>query len=171
MLTITMKIIVIYYTRTGKTEIVAKAIAEEFSCELRKIQEKPNRKGLFGYIRAGYDAIKRKTVQLISPNFSLDYDLIFIGTPTWAWRPVPAIITYLQQCNLENKDVILFSTYASSSGNSVKIMWDVVENKKGRILYSFTVQTLGTNEQIIKRTKKHLDKIKEIIDKKKPNLK
>jgi len=40
-----------------------------------------------------------------------DYDLVIIGTPIWAWKPTPAIRTYISQNNLAGKKVALFYTF------------------------------------------------------------
>ena len=154
-----MKSLVIYYSRTGKTKLVAKIIAKEFNSELRGIKEKINRKGLLGYMRAGMDAVRGKKVQLIDPNFKINYNPVFIGTPTWASKATPAIITYLQNCDFKNKKVVLFSTFASGCGNSIHNMADVVKKKKGKVMFTFSVRTIGSEKNVIETTKSYLKKI------------
>lgn len=158
-----MKSLVIYYTRTGKTEIVAKEIAKEFNSKLRKLKEKDNRKGFFGYMKAGLDTLKNKKVELINPEYNLNYDIIFIGTPTWGWRPTPAIMTYFDNCDFKNKKIILFSTFVSSPGDSVKIMSKFIHKKKGKVIFSFSINTLGSKENIIKRTNRNFPGIKKVL--------
>jgi len=37
------------------------------------------------------------------------YDLIFIGTPVWAWEPAPPLKTFFSTCNISNKKSLYFA--------------------------------------------------------------
>lgn len=160
-----MKSLVVYYTRTGNTELVAKTIAKEFNAELRKIKEKSNRRGFFGYMKAGLDALKIKKLDLIEPNYNLSYDIIFVGTPTWAYKPTPAIMTYLKKGDFKNKKVVLFSTFVSGCGNSIKNMENLIKQKKGDVIFTFSVRTISNGKKIIEKTQSYLKKIEKMIKK------
>jgi len=106
-----MKSLVVFYSRTGNAKFVAETIATEMGADLEEIVDLKKRAGTLGWISAGKDASQEKETQ-ISPTkrVSADYDLIVIGTPIWAWRPTPAIRTYVAQNNLSGKKVALFLT-------------------------------------------------------------
>ena len=71
-----------------------------------------------------------------------NYDLIYIGTPTWANNAAPAIITIIDRCNWAGKDVILFTTTSSSDGEStLDRMEEKVGMRGGRVIKSFHLQT------------------------------
>jgi menaquinone-dependent protoporphyrinogen IX oxidase len=70
-----------------------------------------NRRGLFGFIRAGYDATRGKVTKIEKTQKSpWDYDLKVVGTPVWNSRLTLAIRTYLKENDLSQKRVALFST-------------------------------------------------------------
>jgi len=51
-----MKILVIYYSRTGVTKKVAEILKGKLGADLEAIEDKINRRGVFGYIRSGREA-------------------------------------------------------------------------------------------------------------------
>ena len=48
------------------------------------------------------------------------YDLLVIGTPIWAWRPTPAIRTYIVNNDFSGKKVALFFTIGSDLKQAVE---------------------------------------------------
>ena len=154
-----MKTLTIFFSRSGKTKIVAEEIAKKFKGTTRQLKEKANRKGFFNYIKAGYDAIKQKPAVLINPDNNLNYDIIFVGTPTWAGRPCPAIITYLNTQDFKNKKVVLFATFASSPSLTIKNMRDILEKKGCQIIDTFSIRTTGSEKKIRELTKAELEKL------------
>jgi flavodoxin len=103
--------IVIFYSRTGNTKLVAEDIATVLGSDLRPLIDKKNRKGILGYIWSGFDATMQNKTAL--EKFDLDlvnYDMIFLGTPNWAANVPPAIRTFLKQIDLNNKKLVLFCT-------------------------------------------------------------
>jgi flavodoxin len=105
-----MKILVVYYSRTGHTATVAKAIAQNLNCELEEIHDTKNRQGIFRWLMAGRDGMSKKftTISKIK-NDSQNYDLVIIGTPIWV-NTTPAIRTYLHQNANKLKRVAYFCT-------------------------------------------------------------
>ncbi|MBD3202852.1 hypothetical protein GF327_01035 [Candidatus Woesearchaeota archaeon] len=108
-----MKILVVYYSRTGKTEEVAKKISKRLKADIEKIIDKKSRKGILGYISGGKDAATRKLTKIGKiKNDPEKYDLVIIGTPVWARTMAPAIRTYLTKNKLKKK-VAFFCTCGS----------------------------------------------------------
>ena len=64
-------------------------------------------------------ALKKVRAKIETVNFDLSgYDLICFGSPVWAFAPAPSLNTYLDNCRgIENKKIVLFTTYGSGSGN------------------------------------------------------
>lgn len=56
-----MKAAVLYYSRTGKTAVTAKALAEKIYADLIEIKDLKNRKGVIRWLGAGRDAGGNKT--------------------------------------------------------------------------------------------------------------
>ncbi|MBD3359522.1 MAG: hypothetical protein GF365_02340 [Candidatus Buchananbacteria bacterium] len=106
-----MKSIVIFYSRTGNTKFVAEQIATNLESDLRPLIDKKDRSGPWGWIWAGFDAIRKKKTQIEEFNFEPGkYNVIFIGCPNWAGQMPPALRTFLEDVDLNNRKVVLFCT-------------------------------------------------------------
>jgi flavodoxin len=152
-----MKTVILYYSRTQKTALVAKTIAEKIGADTLEIMDLKNRAGFLSYVNASADALREnKTNIKPDPVDISDYGLVYIGTPTWAGKPAPAIITLIDKCDLKGKDVILFATMGSRSGSRVLgRMEEKVEARGGRMVNSFLMKTGDKSmEEIIEDTKK-----------------
>jgi flavodoxin len=104
-----MKILVIYYTRTGNTKFAAESIAAEIGADIEEVIDLKNRQGRLNYLPAGRDAMQGKETEIApTKRTPTDYDLIVIGQPVWAGSPTPAIRTYLNKNDLSGKKVALF---------------------------------------------------------------
>lgn len=106
-----MRSIVIFYSRTGNTQLVAEEIATILSSDIKPLLDKKSRKGFWGYLLAGRDSMLKKQTEIENVSLNLaDYDLIFLGCPNWAANVPPALRTFLNQVDLANKKVVLFCT-------------------------------------------------------------
>lgn len=147
-----MRTIILFYSRSRKTALVAKILADEVNGDIQEVTDLNDRKGPLNYLKASMDAF-RENKTLINPETVdlADYDLVYLGSPTWASKPAPAIITLIDQCDLMGKDVILFATMGSSGGRKViKRMREKIEPRGGRMIKSFLVKTGGKNvEELI----------------------
>jgi flavodoxin len=116
-----VKTLVAYYSRTGTTKFVAETIAVELGADIEEIMDLKNRSGKIGWIIAGKEATQEKHADLAPTKFNpKDYDLIVLGTPIWAWKPTPAIRTYIAKNDLSGKKVALFFTMDSSLKEAVE---------------------------------------------------
>ena len=116
-----MKSLVVFYSRTGNTKFVAETIAAELGSDIEEVFDQKNRSGALGWISAGKDATLEKEAH-IAPTKRLpaEYDLIVVGTPIWAWKPTPAIRTYLVKNDLSGKRVALFFTMDSDLKQAIE---------------------------------------------------
>ena len=105
-----MKSLVVYYSRTGTTKTVGKAIAKELKADSDEIIDLKKRLGSINYIIAGKDAKKRKLTKIEVKKKPESYDMIIIGTPIWASSMTPAVRTYLTNNNLKGKKIGFFCT-------------------------------------------------------------
>jgi len=134
-----MKKLVVYYSWTGKTKLVATSISKILNADLGKIEEVKERK------RGGYSAMRGRCSQIKPFKFDLAmYDLIFLGTPVWALRPTPAINAFISRADLTDKKVVLFVTMGGLGGRKVvKIMKEKIKARGGKVVTSFIVKTGG----------------------------
>jgi len=135
----------LYYSRTKKTSETAKTLAEEVSADIIEIKDLKNRAGPLNYIAASADAMREIKTNINPSTVDISkYGLIYIGTPVWAGKPTPAIITLVDKCNFQGKDVILFATLGGSGGRkTIDRMREKIEVRGGRMVTSFLIKTAG----------------------------
>lgn len=117
-------VLVAYYSLTGKTENVARAIADASGGQLYKItvaksypsDSKERRAELEREIEENY--LPPLMASDINPE---NYDIIFIGSPVWANHISQPVKSFLAQYNLTDKRVIPFVTHSGGGkGQSFK---------------------------------------------------
>ena len=119
-----MKILVVYYSRTGNTRLVAQEIISMLNADVEELRDEENRRGLLGYMKSGREGFL-KTQARLKPvkNNPKDYDRIVVGTPIWAWDLSSPVRAYLSQNQISGKNVALFCTAGGASpGNAFKSM-------------------------------------------------
>ena len=140
-----MKTIVLYYSRTEKTAKAAKTLSEEISADIIEIKDLKNRFGPLNYMKASADAMREIKTNIEPTTVDIsEYGLVYIGTPVWAGKPAPAVITFIDKCNFQGKDVILFATLGGSGGRkTIDRMREKIEVRGGRMVTSFLIKTAG----------------------------
>ena len=116
-----MKILIVYYSRTGQTHRVAQDLAKHLSADSEELIDTTKRSGILGYLSGGRDAMKKSltTLQPTSHN-PADYDFVTIGLPVWGWNLTPAIRTYLAEHGPQIKKYAFFVT--SGNTDAVKLL-------------------------------------------------
>ena len=101
---------VVYYSRSGHSEAVAREIARSFNAPIARIDaDYPRDFG--GQAKAVRDAAA-ETLPVIRVE-SLDLAparRIFMVSPTWMFRPATPLWAYVEQTDLTGKQVVLFMT-------------------------------------------------------------
>lgn len=151
-----MKKLVVFYSLSGNTEVVAKTIAKELKADLCRVEEIRKRNRFLAYLTGSFAAMRDKCSEIkpIALNVC-DYDLIFLGSPIWASRPAPAINAFINDTNFKNKKVIAFFTMGGS--RYVKAINNItvkVEKRSGIITGSFAIRAQKNSDAIVKETKK-----------------
>lgn len=123
-----MKILVVYYSRTDLTRRVALKLATALGADVEELIDTNKRAGALGYLMAGRDAIQKKLVRIEALRYNpADYDLVLIGTPTWAYTMACAVRTYLTSNGSAIKQVAFFATHDSDGGSqAIRQMADLV---------------------------------------------
>jgi len=152
------KILVVYFSRTGNTERVAKDIAGALSADIEKIYDKDRRTGCLGLFSAGMDGMGEVSAE-IEPvkNNAADYDIVIIGSPVWAWNMTPAIRAYIEQNKMKLKDVAFFIT---SGGSTIEEMQPFMEKLSGKK----PVKSLGIFEEELNQPKVYRTKLKGFVE-------
>lgn len=106
---------VVYFSRSGNSERIAKKIAKELSTEVIKISDDMNWNGLLGYIKAGYYSVKNKEVD-IKINGKIDFsDEIILVSPIWAGGLASATKSFLKKFSPNKIHLVV-----TSKGSSIK---------------------------------------------------
>lgn len=131
------KALVVFYSRTNTTKIVAYEIAKHLNSDIEEIVDLKSRIGFFGYINAGSDAFKRKKTKIVFNKDLSKYSLVVVGTPVWAGNITPAIRTYLEINKGKIKNCAFFLTYGSLQGKCFDEM-QFISGKKPLATISMT---------------------------------
>jgi uncharacterized protein len=125
------KVLIAYYSRSGNTKKVAKYLAENMDFDIDEIKT-DNRDGIIGYIKSGYESAANKKSRIKFNKNPEKYDLVILGTPTWANTISSPIRTYLVLC--KNVKVAAFCTMnGKNSGDAHKEVSSNTPSFKGMI--------------------------------------
>ena len=108
--------LVVYYSRTGKTRIVAEKLVALLEADSDEITESKDRSGSLGFVIAAKDTLFKKATELTHIPDPAEHKIILIGMPVWAARPPPPIRTYIEKTRLTGKTVCAFCTSDSTKG-------------------------------------------------------
>jgi flavodoxin len=147
-----MKSIVIYYSYSGNTrkvaEVLEKYLKDKAGVQIIELKSLDESNNFFKQASRAFRHIKAK----IEPvNFDLScYDTVCLGTPVWAFGPAPTVNTYLDNClGITGKDIVLFSTYGSGTGNQrcLNYMQRILAKKGARNFKRFSIQQYKVDKQ------------------------
>ena len=160
-----MKILVVFYSRSGRTKKIAEAISGILKCEKEEIFDLKNRKGIPGFLSAGTDANLRRltAIKEIKNNPSL-YDLVIIGTPVWSSNISTPIRTYLSLYKDNFKEVAFFCTRLGSNVEKVFADMEGICQKTPIALLALTSREVA-RDQYMQKVKEFTKKVKEEIAK------
>lgn len=118
-----MSKLIVYFSYTGNTKMIANKIKEKLNCESIEI------KTVIPYSE-DYDTVVNDEQNSEASNHLPDiqnigidlskYNEIILGTPVWWYRLVPAIRTFLTQNDLSGKVIKPYATNAGWLGKTFK---------------------------------------------------
>jgi len=126
-----MKILIIFYSFSGNTKLIAENIAKTIGADFLELKQKKEikSKGFMKYIWAGKAALMKTKPELFPLDKDIQkYDVLFIGTPVWAWTYSPPLNTLFSTCNISGKKIALFCCHGGGKG---KIFDKMKEALKG----------------------------------------
>lgn len=126
-----MNILIVYYSRSGNTEQLAKEIAAGCKADIdRIVDDGVDRSGLWGYLRSGWQAASGDTPAIGHPHRSpADYDLVVIGSPVWNWSLAAPVRTYAQRHAAQFKQLAFFCT---EGGSGERRLFDELQRLCGK---------------------------------------
>lgn len=103
--------LIIYFSRTGRTRKVAKAIQEATGFDLEEIKEKTGRGGALGWLKSGMESTRRMLPQIMPLTHDpSQYDITVTGTPIWASNMSSPIRAFLTEYKNKINQIALFCT-------------------------------------------------------------
>jgi len=161
-----MKSLVVYYSLTGKTKLVAQVITEALNATLVEIKEtKPRKLWPFVYLTGGFAAITNRGSKINPVDVDLkQHERIFIGSPIWGSRPAPAINSFIYQTDFEGRSIIPFFTMGGdNSERALANMKAKIERSQGKVAGCFAITSSRlSDEEIIARAKEAITSVKEL---------
>jgi len=140
-----MKNLIVYYSWTGNTEVVAKELHRLIGGDLDRIEEVKPRKGNIGFMKGAFEALFGMKSKIKQTNFPLSgYDNIYLGAQVWASKSSPAINSYIDSGDFKGKDVYLFITLADDKypQTAIDIIRKRIEKRGGRLADSIVIRTV-----------------------------
>lgn len=118
-----MKALVVYYSRTGMTKIVAETVRAILQCDAEELKDTKERKGIMGYMRSGREVMEKGTTTLEpTVHDPADYDLVIVGTPVWVYTMATPVKVWLDQNEAKIKKLAVFCTCGSNPGHAIEDM-------------------------------------------------
>lgn len=137
------KTLVVVYSRTGNTLGAAKEVARYFDADLLKINAPLYSRDLKGQQLAANHADKEiitTSIQHDSVDMS-NYDLIFLCSPTWWYRPAVPLWSFVENHDFKGKQVFLMMTGNSRmKEDRTGKFGTLVEEKNGKFLDVLFIQ-------------------------------
>lgn len=122
---------VVYFSRTGKSNRVAKKLADNLSCNFIQITDNINWNGIFGFFKGGYYSLFDKDVD-ININGDIDTSSEFIlVSPLWFGRISPAARAFFKKIPKNKIHLVMTSNGSTLKNRSgFKSVSDIVGTKK-----------------------------------------
>lgn len=128
-----MKKLVVFYSYTGHTKMIAESIQQKLNWDILEIKPvKPystDYQTVVDEEQNNSSVGKTPDIQKIDKNLN-DYDEIIVGTPVWWYTIAPVIRTFLTQNDLSNKTIKPFATNAGWLGHTFQEIQKLCPNSK-----------------------------------------
>ncbi|MFO7809883.1 MAG: flavodoxin [Candidatus Delongbacteria bacterium] len=162
-----MKKLVIFYSLDGNTRMIAEKITERTGADLLelKTEKEITRNNFLKIFEGGKQAILKARPKLLKFDFDVEkYDLIFFGTPVWAWTYAPALRTFFSEHTLQNKKIALFYCHGGGPGNFADKFKDTLKDNRILGIIGFKDPIKNDKENNILKLQEWTDKIMRTAD-------
>ncbi|MDR1026167.1 MAG: hypothetical protein LBL47_02085 [Lactobacillus sp.] len=112
------KVLVVYYSLSGRTKDIAMRIKNKTNAdvyEIKTLEPMPKGPKLHFAIK---EQLKSKQYPAIATDFPAfeEYDTIFVGGPVWWYTAATPLLSFLTEADFNGKKVVPFSTQGSNVG-------------------------------------------------------
>ncbi|HEX8021623.1 flavodoxin family protein [Mucilaginibacter sp.] len=136
------KILIVYLSRTNNTKAIANLIHDEVGGKLVSLElEKPYPENYQSIVQQVAKENESGYLQPLKTKIdSIDqYDVVFVGFPTWGMKLPPPMKSFLKQYDLSGKTIVPFNTNA---GYGIGSTFETVKElcPKSNVLDGFTTK-------------------------------
>lgn len=103
-----LSVLIIVYSRSGTTSKIANIIKEETGGDIFNVTSLIDYSGFKGRFISCYHQVIGNIPEIREVPDIDKYDLIYVGGPTWAFKPSGPILKLLEKVDFKNKKVIPF---------------------------------------------------------------
>ena len=156
------KAIVLYYSRTGDTRVVARTIREALDCDLQEIKDLKDRSGIKGFWGGMKDVSDKVKADINPETRDLDaYELLVICSPVWGQQFSPAITTFMSTIDVKDKKIVLAAVARMGMNDEKREeLKKEIASKGGEVVTDFVIKTwFQSPEDIEELTKVHIKDI------------
>lgn len=127
------KKLVVYYSYTGHTKMIAESIQKKLECDILEIKPvtpySTDYQTVVDEEQNNESLNKTPEIQKIDKNLE-DYNEIIIGTPVWWYTIAPVIRTFLKENDLSGKIIKPYATNAGWLGQTFQEINRLCPNSK-----------------------------------------
>ena len=146
-------VLVVYYSRSGGTRIIAEEITSTLKADIEEIEDTVGRSGPIGWLRAGKDAGERNLTKLKPLRYDpADYDLVVVGSPVWNGTVSTPIRTYLTEQRDRIKTTAFWVSGFKTDNNAITEMTEIINGEPVAVL-----RLLGKEEVQAGQYRENLD--------------
>lgn len=140
------RILVVYYSRSGTTREVARALSAALQCDTEEIVETRDRGGAFGYLRSLIEARRRRAAATVQPTKQDPsvYHLVVIGSPVWVWSVSSPVRAYMETNRTRFPAVAFFCTCGGAGAESAFAQMRELAGKAPRARAFFTARQVAS---------------------------
>ncbi len=147
----------ITYSTNDQTRFISKFIAKRINADLIEVKDLNKKTGVFNSLKDNYNALRLNKTSTNPKSIDIQkYDLILFGSPSQFGNPTPAMLSIIDNCDFNNKNIILYTTTNGKQGAKVlNTMKKKIEARGGIIVNSFILRVNNkTKQELITNTLK-----------------
>lgn len=154
-----MKKLVVYYSYTGHTKIIAEKIANKINTDIEEITPvKAYSKDYQSVVDSTEDNEQTKEtpeINKLKHNIA-EYNEIIVGSPLWWYTITPPIRTFLKENNFSGKKIVPFVTNAGWPGRAIKEATELAKNNGAEVINTKEI-LFESNSSKIKTSEEELN--------------
>lgn len=142
-----MKTLVVFYSQSGNTEIIAKKVAQTLNADIEAIEpDQPYEGNYQRIVCSAHDEVEndfKRPINSLKCDLS-SYERIVIGTPVWWGKIASPVLTFLSDNDFSGKIVVPFITDAGCCGTAIDKITSIL-SAKGAIVANVKEFVFDTN--------------------------